>query len=130
MFDLSDEGREKFYGEFFNRINNLEKGEISESNKYKLLRMEIVALNSYENQRKIYRISLKKYWDLKKNQMRIKRNEEEIIGTNTAETTERERAIKKYEDFLNKISTSFKADLERIVSQDFSINSLPPIISN
>lgn len=90
MIDLSDRGREKFYEEFFGKIKNIRKENIPDSDKYRLMNLQIVALNSYENQRKIYQTSIRTYWNLKKSQMKIERNEEEIIGTKTSETLERE----------------------------------------
>ncbi len=123
--DYSDEGREEFYKNWFNFIENeiINNNQISESGKLNLIKMNLTVLKEYESLRKQYFNQIKQLIMLKKNSSIIKYLEKEIYGTYTNETIERDKKINEYEENLRRISKSFDSDLEKIIGTDMNIKS-------
>jgi len=123
--DFSEEGRKKIYEDFFEYSSNVEKQENTNENRYRLLKLRIEFLKSYERQREMYFSQIKNLWETKKSYLISSELEKKKFnGVVTNEVLKLGNKIKKSEDFLRKQSKTFDKDLEKIILSDPEVRNI------
>lgn len=122
--DFSEKGREEFYRDIGNKVEKLSKNDGDISTRYNIAINYLNNLLGYEHQRKMYNEQVKILWNLKKNQLILMNYDIQTFGVLKLETQERGDFIKKHEEILKRMSSSFKEDLEKMIRSDPDVRNI------
>lgn len=124
VFDLSEKGRKEFYEYWFKKSEEiLNDTRIDYEGKCKLLSISISSLKNYSSQIEMYHQQVGIFWEIKKNYAVIENLELKENGKISLKTEESKEFIKKYEERLKKMSSSFESDLEKVIKNDKDVKT-------